>query len=293
MGVTDVVANGISSVTGKIARATIKIKDKRQEWNNAAIIMQEGVSAGGGGLGGLGGAASGFTNKVGNVIGKGLDKLSGDALGLNNIEKLKNSVKDGYNKVFEVQFNPSTLTVSGRGGGTRFDTDHSAGTVSASSGDDKVFITLSTRLIFNKVDLASSFPADAINFSLTNAANTAVKGVKGLFTDAGPSVQTTVEGFIAALRSPNTTEVAFEWGDLFYAGLLKSVSANYTMFDTTGKPVRAEVSLSLYLLDEDIRTIPSVSLGYWQAAYDDAFSSSESYIGTAQKVLRSVAKFIP
>ncbi len=304
MALTDVVANGIASATGGIAKAQIRIKDNRSKWNAATIQKKESVKTGGGGLskfagaygaaGGVTGGLASATGKLGGLAekaGSGIDAISGGKLGFNKENLLNSALEAGYNKVYEVQFNPSTLSLSARGGGTRFDTDHSKGRVTQDSKGD-IFSTMSVRLLFNKVDNTSCFPTDSINLSLTNAMGTALKGVKSLFTDGGPSVQTTVEGFIGAVRDPSTVQICFTWGDLRYEGVLRSVSANYTMFDTAGRPVKAEVTLSIYLMDESIKNDAEIRLGNWQRAYDKAFTSSSSYVGTAQKLLRSVKDIV-
>lgn len=299
MAFTDMLANGVASVTGEIAKATIKIKDDREDWEDANIQMQEAVKTGGNALDAMGGigsmvsggmsgsALSGVTNKVTSK----LDSVTGGALGLNKVNKLADSMNDGYNKVFEVQFNPASLSISGYNqDGSMASYDLSLSRVNKQT-TGHVNMSMSVKLIFNQVDLNACFPADSINMSTSNAINTAVKVGKKAIGATGPSIQVIVEGFIAALRNENTRMVAFEWGDLFYEGMMRSVSTKYTIFDTAGHPMAAEVMLSIYLRDDDVMAKNGkLNLGYWQAAYDDAFSSSASYISVAQKVVSKISK---
>ena len=66
-----------------------------------------------------------------------------------------------------------------------------------------------------------------------------------------------------------------------YTGILNRVSAQYTMFNSSGIPVRAVVQLSLICADESIS--PN-SLGSWQNAYETAFDGgSKSLVSWTQR----------
>ena len=66
-----------------------------------------------------------------------------------------------------------------------------------------------------------------------------------------------------------------------YTGILNRVSAQYTMFNSSGIPVRAVVQLSLICADESIS--PN-SLGSWQNAYETAFKGgSKSLVSWTQR----------
>lgn len=62
------------------------------------------------------------------------------------------------------------------------------------------------------------------------------------------SVQPEVEGFLNLVKNPYVRQVAFYWGSQYYRGGLKSVEAEYTMFNSQGVPMRANVGLSIELL---------------------------------------------
>jgi hypothetical protein len=54
-----------------------------------------------------------------------------------------------------------------------------------------------------------------------------------------------VEGFIAALRNPYTRVIKFQWGKFVFEGILNNISAEYTMFSNSGRPVRAKLRVKL------------------------------------------------
>lgn len=59
------------------------------------------------------------------------------------------------------------------------------------------------------------------------------------------SVQPEVERFLALIKNPFVRQVAFYWGKMCYKGVVKSISAEYVLFNTLGTPTRAKVSLTI------------------------------------------------
>ncbi len=294
------------------APAYIRIKDKRPPKDfvkKKADKMSGSAAAGGGGLGGklAGNLANKATNAaksaVTQVAGSGaLGSLGGWIGGKLGMSSLSSFTKgDGYDKVFKVQFNPSSLQISSLGGGDLVQkTDYSSkdgqgGKVAMEL--TKAHIEMSVQLIFDSLsDNYKAFASDLANFSSTNLINEGlnlannVVGEK-LLGNSGIGVQAAVEAFIAAVRNPGTRLVCFEWGDMYYKGELKSVNATYTMFDSVGRPVRAKVSMSIYLEDENIS---ERDLGVWEVAYHDAFEGEKALDlsgGTLKTVAGSVFNF--
>ena len=66
-----------------------------------------------------------------------------------------------------------------------------------------------------------------------------------------------------------------------YEGVLNRVASQYTMFNTSGEPVRAVVQLSLICADQNVNPH---SLGSWQKAYNSAFGAGNSLVNAGQKV---------
>lgn len=59
------------------------------------------------------------------------------------------------------------------------------------------------------------------------------------------SVQPEVERFIAIVRNPYVRQVAFYWGTMCYKGVVKSVDAEYVLFNREGDPMRATVDFTI------------------------------------------------
>ncbi len=291
----DIVANGLASITGTIAKASIFIKDERAAWDDKIpeikdsvkpeISLADSLAEKGAKINGKApSSAFGSLSSLKSLV----DSATGDAFELNKSKKLYEAMKQGYNKVFEVQFNPDSLEISGTDYGAGLNIDYS-NLKNDEKSKNGFNLTLSTKLIFVKEDLSDAFPTDMVSLSTTQAARSIIKAGKKLFGSEKPSVQIMVEGFIGALRNVNTRKVAFDWGPMFYEGILKNVNASYTLFDASGRPVRAEVQFSIYLIDPEIGVKDNEwRMGYWQLKYEKAFSSSSSYIGLAQKLMRKV-----
>lgn len=217
-------------------------------------------------------AGDGLLGTLGNMV--------GSKLGIGSLQN------DKYNKIFKVQFNPSSLQLSSQGGGEVVQKSSIAGSKKATSiemGVTSPHVELSVQLIFDSLTANyKAFAADLANVSSTNLINEATDlagdllATKVLGGNGGIGVQAAVEGFIAAMRNEYTREVAFEWGDLYYMGEFKSVNATYTMFDSVGRPVRAKVNMAIYLEDEKVT---NSDLGIWETAYDTVFENGSINLG--------------
>ena len=278
----------VSQISGNIEKAIIEIIDMR---GRTPVVQPPVPVQGEGGVGGLMGGgltstnfmdvsqtfagAAGITDTVSNLAeNAGLDvrNLSSGMLGF---------TAGATRKLFHVQFNPSELSLSGYGGGLTQKTDFSEGANGISFEKADVHISLNVKLIFDKVDPQDAFMGDKLNTS-PMAIGTGI--AKGVLTHKGKkenSVQTEVEGFIAALRSKYTRRITFHWGTMNYTGILNRISSQYTMFNVLGEPVRAYVSLSLVCADEKISP---KSMGIWQKYYEQLFEiGDQSFVGMAQK----------
>jgi len=282
MGITDTLSSIGSTAMeniGNIEKAIIEILDLRNR--DAALRDSVRIAEGGGGLaGGMGNLAGG-----GLKLNTGLIKdVAGQLLGAENgaladvyVERLASR-----KKLYEVQFNPSSLRLSGHNGGPVNKMDYNAGSAKELGRVPvKATISLSVDLLFDSMDPKDSFMGDKADLSLTGFA----EGVADLGMTLGKkkkkTIQREVEGFIAALRNNNTRLITFHWGDLCYSGVLMRVSVEYTMFNVTGEPVRAKVGLSLMCVD--VEQWPN-SVAIWQQLYKEVYKNgNESYVRTSQK----------
>ena len=280
MGITDTLAtvgNAAVENTGNIEKAIIEILDLR---DREAVLRDAVRISEGGGLGGLA-----------NVAGNLNTGLVGDYLnGLQNAMDVNNDVADAYfqklaskKKIFTVQFNPSTLRLSGHSGGPASTTNFSA--LNAKEVKRKAVdasISMSVELLFDSMDPKDAFMNDKIDVSPTGF----LTGMADMGLTMGQkkkkTVQRQVEGFIGALRNENTRLITFNWGEICYSGVLRRVGAEYTMFNVAGEPVRAKVGLTI--MCADVKEWPN-SVAVWQERYKNSYlGGSESGVKASQKL---------
>lgn len=173
-------------------------------------------------------------------------------------------------KVFTVQFNPSSIRLNARGGGlipvSNFGKAGDNQTSSIEFEAINPYITVSFTVIFDALNQADAFMEERFTLGATtlakNAATAAVTAVKEF------TVRPQVEGFLAALRNEDHRTMVFRWGKLTYAGILNSVSGTYTMFNTAGNPIRAEVEIGMLMGGTGDGNDENGYLHYWQKRYD-------------------------
>ena len=258
------VGNDALHMTGNIEKAIIEILDvrgRKDKGPNQAVDVQGKAN---------GGANKAFADE--GLAGDYLTEQEGKEQG-----GLAGEIKGETRRLFTVQFNPNSLQLSGNAGGLIQKTDYTEnmedkkGGVSYAVGATN--ISLSVSLLFDHCDAQDAFMSD--KFSL--APTTVATGIaKAALTPTGlkkVSVQKEVEGFIAALRNRYTRLITFHWGEFNYSGILRNVSATYTMFNVLGEPVRANVSLNISCADGE--QYPN-SLTVWQERYKTAFKAHEA-----------------
>ena len=267
--------------TKLMEKATIYISDRRIDLEKLGVaIPKNPVSAGVAAMPKLsvpGGALTeGLAKKMASEAAEVAKNQAAKAVENITPAALKNLE---YNREFTVLFNPSSLNINGFSGGS-YDMLDFSGTKdkSAKATAPHTTLTLSVTLIFDQMELATSFPMDSIDFSISNAAMSAIKAVTETIGSMQMTVQAATEGFIGALSNQYTRLMMFSWGQLSYKGVLKNVNANYKMFDVYGRPVRSEVSLTMYLAEKEIEVNGGqANLGQWERSYDDAFSDATKF----------------
>lgn len=129
-------------------------------------------------------------------------------------------------------------------------------------------VTLHTELLFDAVNLADSFMWEKFTsgVSAQTAANIATANLKS--KGAVWSVQDQTNGLLGALLSENTRTVIFKWADMTFAGDITEASARYTMFSTSGRPVRSHVTLRI---TQKVESTDDIT--YWDKALDGLFKN--------------------
>lgn len=289
--------NALNTIMGSTTRAKILIADKRIN-SEKYIIPKKAVSPGSsaavpggtvpsGATGALQTAASTGSNAikaVGGAISGGDSPTIGAASTITNAGE--------FNKQFTVQFNPSTLNISGFSGGSYDVVDFSGPGKAVKNTPLDPNIAFNVTLIFDQTDLSTSFPMDSLTVSASQLISNAIKSITVGLDTMSISVQAVTEAFIGILTNQYTKLICFQWGSLKYKGVLKSVNANYKMFDIYGRPARSEVALSLYLADKDVKQAGGANeLGQWADAYNAAFSDATMYgttIGDKVKKIQNI-----
>ena len=221
-GIGNAVKSGLAGIAGNIAHATITFPATNP---GSTQPQRTEVAAQASGLARVSSALKQTAQGLGSVLGGSVPSIT--------------------QNVFQVQFNPNSLRLSASGGGRVPITNYLAGGGTITYGSMDPNITLSVTLLFDAVNNQDAFFQDKFSLSTTSLAKGIATGAQ-ILKGKSYSVQPQVEGFIGALRWPERRKnVKFAWGTLCYEGYLNNVSSTYTMFSSTGNPIRAEVTLNL------------------------------------------------
>jgi len=130
-------------------------------------------------------------------------------------------------------------------------------------------VTLHVDLFFDAVNLADSFMWEKFTMGLSgqtvsNIASTAAKNAGKVW-----SVQEQTNGLLGAVMHKNTRFIIFKWADMTFAGELTEAIANYTMFSTTGRPVRSNVTIRI---TQNVESRDDIK--YWNEAFDKVIANS-------------------
>lgn len=167
------------------------------------------------------------------------------------------------NHVMQVQYNPSSLTFQANAQSIPF-------TYLMQNIDEGVpnqnerppMVVLSVELVFDAMTPADAFTMDKTRLAETTAAGV-VSAVKGEYT-----VQPQTDGLVAAILRPQTRLVTFRWADMAFTGHLIEVQADYTMFSSSGRPIRSKVRMNIAQQVES-----GADIEYWNDALDEMFES--------------------
>ena len=234
----------VSSITGNVESAYLVIKDFRSRGDTlsamAATRAVNRATAAGATLA----AAAAAGQQAGSSA---VARLAQRALSRGGASGSGGS-SSGVDKRFQVQFNPSELQVYAINEVIHKSSAVVSGQERPQTSDAvlKPRVDLNVPLIFDQMNLYDSFMADKFTSGL-GSAQTVSNIASAVSTAKGKvwSVQPQVEGLIAALRNPFTRNVGFYWSTFSFVGQLINVRSQYTMFSTSGRPVRARVLLQI------------------------------------------------
>ena len=173
-------------------------------------------------------------------------------------------------KSLKVQFNPSQLTVNASALPKHKKDNTSAQARAMAVEDAKLILTV--KLVFDDMDTYDAFMWEKFTAGLTatGIANALKPGKEKAGKNPIRTVQWQVESLISALRNPYTRTISFRWSDFCFSGQLNAVQANYTMFSSTGRPIRAEVLLRIqHEMSPDV-------LKHWYDNFRTAFKGDQS-----------------
>lgn len=210
----NILGDTISSLTGNVESAYIIIKDYRK-----------GGGPGGGGAGAL--AQKALGGKVNDLV---------------------SSVLGGADKRLRVQFNPNELQLHATSlpfVKSNAMKDKKEGQKSISDSPFSPTIELSTTLMFDQVNVYDAFMGEKFTGGGSMATARNIASAIGQIAGKTWTVQTEVEGLIAAIRNQYTRNVTFQWANFSFSGQLASIAAKYTMFSVSGRPIRAQVKLRI------------------------------------------------
>lgn len=285
------IKDGITNATGHVEKAIIYISDDSYGViESAQLVDSAGLTTADSTAGKLTGLAG--MDRLESALDGNLQSISD----LTKLSEAAGKMIKSEGKKFVVQFNPSSLTFNGRAGGVvprqnygrpedGGDPDKKELKPTYEVGPAPLSVTLDVDLIFNKVYPNDAFLENKIAPTVSNirGAASVINTVSG--NSKGYSVQKEIEGFIAATRIYSKTLISFNWGKLYYTGMIDRLEAEYKMFNPKGEPIYGVVHLALILVDEGVN---ESSLGNWYESYMKAFSNGSMRAGsTAQKALGS------
>lgn len=186
------------------------------------------------------------------------------------------SFPDSTDRIMRVKFNPSQLTVNASAiPQSRINvTGAESRTISA----EQASLNLTVVLFFDDMDTYDSFMWDKYISGLGTVEGVANLG-KAVTGQKKHTVQYEVESMVAALRNRYTRTITFRWNEFSFTGSLNTVQARYTMFSTSGRPVRAQVLLRI------LHEMSPNQLSGWYDHFEKAFGgASTDLVRAGQRV---------
>lgn len=178
----------------------------------------------------------------------------------------------GRPKLLEVQYNPSSVTITANSQATYFQylQQNFDSSIPAQNLRDPA-VVLSVDLTFDAMNPKDAFMLDKLRLS-TGGAVSSISGIFNNVKGTGYSVQPQTNGLLAASIRDTTRNVTFKWADMCFTGELTEVNATYSMFSVSGKPIRSVVRLNI---TQQLNTASDIS--YWNDAFNRSFGNESEF----------------
>lgn len=166
----------------------------------------------------------------------------------------------------KVQFNPNQLHFT-----STADSCHAGGIGDSGSNDTAQIIgpsitTMDVTLVFDAMNVKDAFMWEKYRLS----ANDLVMDITAAANRKSYRVDHIVNALLALSIHGATRHVIFQWSDLTFSGELTGIKATYTMFNPSGRPIRAEIAITITeRLEKDEKHRES----YWEGAFNKIFGS--------------------
>ena len=218
----------LSSLTGNIETAVLVIHDYREQAKQQVSQF------------GSGDAVQDNLNVM-SSLGQLRAEATQAALSAGSVPSYEGS----QDRILKVQFNPAQLTLNSAVKPQNKKDGTSENSRTIANWDPQM--TMTTTLYFDDMDTYDAFMWEKFTATLSvqGISNIAKGAAEGMGISRVHSVQDRVEALVAALRNPYTRTISFRWADFSFIGTLNTVRASYTMFSTSGRPIRAAVQLRL------------------------------------------------
>lgn len=219
------------------------------------------------------GSELGFTN-IKNQATKmaGMDAIASALRNSNSLKESMSNLTDTTTGEFvkvKVHYNPASVSFSGSGG-MAYGRNGVGGSQSGFYQNMELprEVNLQMELIFDDTVNSNAFSNfDASNYSPTGIVKEAVN-IKG----GNYSVKNVTELFVSATTNAYSRIVCVVWNKTVFWGELIGVSAEYTMFNSTGHPIRSKVTIRVR---QDGKLATEAGSEDWTKSYVDLEKNSE------------------
>ncbi|MBQ2116052.1 MAG: hypothetical protein II193_05650 [Lachnospiraceae bacterium] len=171
--------------------------------------------------------------------------------------------------IFEVQYNPETIGLSCNSGEIEYKMgpgDEGVNNINSKNYVSNIYFDVD--LIFEKIVAGDSYKTP---WSATDMLKTAID----VFGESKYSVQSQVEGLLALLTRNSSRMIVLHWDKMTFVGKLNNINATYSMFSSSGRPVKAKIHLKLIDRAKEPESGKSEAAEYWDDAFNSLFGSAD------------------